>query len=156
MFAKRFFWSMRSIQFISLDKWFSMTLPQDWAEYDSEEEGTYAFFNSRQWTGNLRVTAIRSANAESTMGERLLNTTFQEKLFAKRKVLGELQCVSFFEETFGDESTLIYYWYMGKGAIILLCSFTINASILGSRSLISEVDLVEQTLASIKLLTANA
>ena len=45
--------------FTSASNWFSLNLPVNWAENEEEDEGTYAFFNKEEWSGNLRNTLLR-------------------------------------------------------------------------------------------------
>lgn len=50
---------MKSKTFTSQKGCFRLTLPVEWDESNDGEENTYSFFNSKYWTGNLRITPFR-------------------------------------------------------------------------------------------------
>ena len=144
---------MNTRKFTSQDGWFSFTLPVDWEEYDDGEEGTYAFFNSKSWTGNLRITPIRWENiadpaedkAEIFIKKRLANNKQ-----AVRIKLGEWDCVHYKQEVNEDnQSFVVYYWETGKIDSILICSFAINKVREGSKANRAELILVQQMIRSI-------
>lgn len=49
---------MNCWEFPSANGWFSTTLLENWSEYEDDDE-TYAFFNTTEWGGNLRITLLR-------------------------------------------------------------------------------------------------
>jgi hypothetical protein len=105
--------------------WFTLALPEDWDEYDGEEEGTSTFFNSKSWSGNLRVSAIQLERNKNVV--EFLQNRFTERRDASQFKLGDKSCISYkeYSEQDGEQNTL-YWWLTGKENIIFLCSFTIN------------------------------
>ena len=37
---------------------YSIKLPENWSEYETDENNTNAFFDTIKWTGNLRITVM--------------------------------------------------------------------------------------------------
>jgi hypothetical protein len=141
--------------FTSKGGWFSITLPVDWEAYDDGDEGTSAFFNSKSWTGNLRITPIRLENiadptedkAAKVIKERLANNKQAVKI-----KLGEWDCVHYKQKTReGDRSFVLYYWETGKMDCILICSFAIDEKRDGCRANRAELILVQQMIRSITI-----
>ena len=146
---------MNSKTFTSKGGWFSLTLPVDWEEYDDGEEGTSAFFNSKSWTGNLRITPVRLENiadptedkAAKFIKERLANNRQAVKIN-----LGEWDCVHYKQEVSeNDQSFVLYYWETGKINSILICSFAIIKERDGSRANRAELILVQKMIRSITI-----
>jgi len=144
---------MNSKNFTSQDGWFSFALPVDWDEYDDGEEGTYAFFNSKSWTGNLRITPIRWENSPGPTEDRA--TEFIKKRLASNKQafkikLGDWYCVHYRKEIKDhDESFVVYYWETGKTDSVLICSFTIYKSGEDSKANRAQLILVQSMIRSI-------
>ena len=143
---------MKENNFISASGWFSLALPKDWVEYESEEEGTYAFFNSKSWTGNLRITPLRSSNSEDNMALSVSRSTLKEHQGAREMQLGELMAVSYKTYTKDAEQLVMYFWMAGKMNYVFTCSFTIDKAIDGSRKNNKELKLVEGIISSIRIL----
>jgi hypothetical protein len=139
-------------KFISEDNWFTMSLPDDWDEYDDGDEGTYAFFNSKNWTGNLRITPLRSSNVDRDMASDLLKSGLEENEEAKQISLGELKAAFYKVYTIQEgEEFVNYYWYTGKRNTALICSFTINKKNEGTAENTRELQLVETIIAGIQI-----
>ena len=146
---------MNSKTFTSKGGWFNITLAVDWEEYDDGEKGTSAFYNSKSWTGNLRITPIRLENiadptedkAAKVIKERLANNKQAVKI-----KLGEWDCVHYKQEVReGDQFFVLYYWETGKIDSILICSFAINKKREGSRANRAELILVQKMIRSITI-----
>ena len=146
---------MNSRNFTSPGNWFSFTLPVDWEEYDDGEEGTYAFFNSKSWTGNLRITPIRWENIPDSSEDKAA-IFIKERLASNKQAvkikLGEWDCVHYKQEVNeNDQSFVVYYWETGKVDSILICSFAINKKSEGSRANRAELILVQKMIRSITI-----
>ena len=144
---------MNTRNFTSQDGWFSLILPVDWDEYNDGEEGTHAFFNSKSWTGNLRITPIRWENTAGPIEDKAAK--FIKKRLADNKqavkiILGNWNCVHYKKEIKeGANSFVVYYWETGKADSILICSFTIDKKRDDSRANRAELILVQSMIRSI-------
>lgn len=121
---------MKSKTFTSPAGWFSLTLPREWDEYDDGEDGTFAFFNSKKWTGNLRITPFRWAKVENSIVDQAAAHIERELLQnseAKRISWGPWLRAHYRETINQDEDMLISYnWLIGHSNNLFLCSFTID------------------------------
>ena len=146
---------MNSKNFTSPGGWFSFTLPVDWEEYDDGEKGTYAFFNSKSWTGNLRITPIRWEKMPDPTEDKAAK--FIKKRLASNKQavkikLGDWDCVHYKKEIKEDnKSFIVYYWETGKIDSILICSFTIDKKREDSKANRAELILVQRMIRSINI-----
>ena len=146
---------MNSKNFTSPGGWFSFTLAVDWKEYNDGEEGTYAFFNYKCWTDNLRITPIRWENITDPTEDKA--EKFIKKRLATNKQainikLGDWDCVHYNKEVKeGDESFVVYYWETGKADSILICSFTIHKERKDSKVNRAELILVQKMIRSITI-----
>jgi hypothetical protein len=117
---------MRSKTFTSKDGWYKLTLPANWEEYDDKDDSTHAFFNSKSWTGNLRITTLHWENRanEDKTGEMILEEV-QENAGATLMKMGEFDCAHYktITEDSGEEMVM-YYWTFGKNNNLFVCSFT--------------------------------
>ena len=146
---------MNSRTFTSQCGWFSFTLSADWEEYDDGEEGTYAFFNPKAWTGNLRITPIRWDNiadpAEDGIAKFIKKRLDNNKQAFKTK-LGDWDCVHYRKDVEeDDEPFVVYYWETGKTNTILICSFTIDKKREGGKANRAELILVQNMIRSINI-----
>ena len=120
---------MTSKTFTSPNGWFSLKLPANWDEYD-DEEGTSAFFNSKSWTGNFRVTPIRwtgLADPNEDKAAKYILAELKENKIATKVKLGNYDCAFYKNELIQDDTQfIIYYWTTGKGNTAFICSFTID------------------------------
>ncbi len=141
---------MKTKTFTSKDRWYSLTLPANWDEYDDGDEGTHAFFNSKSWTGNLRITTLHWENRanEDKAGE-LIKEEIQENEGATLIKVGEFDCAHYKTKAEDNgEVTTIYYWTFGKNNNLLICSFTTDDQHERDKKAIEEV---ENIIKSIKI-----
>jgi hypothetical protein len=136
--------------FHSPNKWFSISLPGHWAEYDSEDDGTYAFFNTEKWSGNLRITPLRNSGEKKDMVTVLLSSALENNSTAQRIALGGMEAVKSVEND-DEENLTIYRWDVGKDEMAFLCSFTTDHEHAGLSEFITELETVERIIASIKI-----
>lgn len=132
-----------------------MHFPDDWEEYNAEEEGTYAFFNVREWTGNFRISPLRYSGKTFPKENKPL-TFLEEELAnhegAKRVKLGELEWVHYKKEVEQDSGDLVmYHWSASKKNILFLCSFTVSKSAVGTEANNAALETVEDMIKSIKV-----
>ena len=101
---------MRSKVFLSSNGWFSMKLPDEWEEYEDDNEGTYAFFNTKSWSGNLRITPLRISNADNNMVVEFLKSELEKNEGALQINIEKHTIVSF--KTYSTQNAkefVIYY-----------------------------------------------
>lgn len=145
---------------ISENGWFSLTLPANWEEYNDGEEGTYAFFNTTIWTGNLRISPFRWTEVidpnEDKAGQ-FIKEELSSNEGATQIMLGDLNCVQYKKDILQDKDELLmYYWVTGKNESLFICSFTINKKDEQTKQNISELKIVEDIIKSIQInLTAQ-
>ena len=141
--------------FTSQSGWFNLSLPADWSEYDDDEEGTYAFFNSKSWTGNFRITPIRweqVADSNEDKAAKFVAKRITETEGATKIMLGDFECVYYKREMKQDnDSLVIYYWITGKKQNLFICSFTINKEQESTKQNEDELRIVEKIIKSIKI-----
>ena len=119
MGVKRIPNKMNGQRFVS-EYGYSIVLPNDWAEYDLEDEkNTNGFFDASGWTGNLRITPlnVQVKSPENFIKNDILENDFTE-LFWK-----EMKCYHFSESS---NDLYVYYWYLIESNKIYVCSFTIE------------------------------
>ncbi|MBF6640221.1 DUF3805 domain-containing protein [Flavobacterium sp. J49] len=100
---------------------YSILLPENWSEYE-DEENTNAFFDSKEWTGNLRITPIKidaNKNAELLKSEM---ESFNGKAEPFKTKTG-FEGLKYSEKSNKD---FIYYWYIIAQNKMFICSFTID------------------------------
>jgi len=110
---------MRGQKFVS-EYGYSIILPDNWNEYDLEnEKNTNGFFDTSEWTGNLRVTCLNFQidNPYDFIKNELAETDFTE--LAWDKIRG-------FHYSEASDDLYIYYWYLIENKKIYVCSFTID------------------------------
>lgn len=136
--------------FLSPDNWYSLEIPSNWAEYD-DEDNVSAFFNSEEWTGNLRITAFRwPVDVEVDKAFEYIASELDENPGAIRIKLGEMEAAFYTKEAAND--CIIYYWVTGKGINLFLCSFTIDKSSFNTIRNEEELTVIETMLSSLKIL----
>jgi len=138
--------------FTSDNNWFSLRLPENWAEYD-DEENTFAFFNTEKWSGNLRFTHFRSLNVEEGIDEanQLIHSRLSSKPNALLIKLHEWDAAFYRQETI-SEDCIIYYWITGLKNDWFICSFTFDKPFLSTDWHNNEVIVVGEILSSIKII----
>ena len=55
---------------------YSINIPENWSEYETDEKNTNAFFDTTKWTGNLRITPM---NYEIKNSKEILSEILIEK-----------------------------------------------------------------------------
>lgn len=155
LIAVLFTWQHISAQvFTSPDKSFSIALPPSWAEYDSEEEGTYAFFNpTRDWTGNLRMTPLKGQKEGGDLGATVREIQLEKYPGARTMKLGNLDVVTYTSESLQDNTALVIYSRVtGNKTTALICTFTIEKKDQRSIEMKNELKIVENIISNIKFL----
>lgn len=146
---------MNSKIFISSLGWFSLMLPSDWEEYDDDEEGTYAFFNAKSWSGNFRVTPIRwknIADPEEDKSAKYIAEEIFENEGATRIKLGKYECAYYKKNVVQDaKEHVMHYWTTGKRNILFICSFTIDKEQEQTERHKIELEIVQNIIRSIKI-----
>jgi len=128
-----------------------LELPQDWSEYDSENEGTYAFFNTKEWSGNLRITPFRFENNGGEKNEAI--NVIQSELVDKPGAV--LMTVKSWDAAFyieADEENMIYYWVTGFKNSLFLISFTFDNDAKGTLQHKTTLETVTQILNTIEII----
>ena len=137
--------------FTTLGEEYSWTLPSNWEQY--EEEGSYAFFNTTSWTGNLRITPMvlqeRSGVQKSNVS-RYIEDEISENKHAVKIDLGEYEC-AFYKSGTRDDDCIIYYWITGKENTLFACTFTIDKEQELSEENEMELNVIRQVIASIRI-----
>ncbi|MBV8389725.1 MAG: DUF3805 domain-containing protein [Mucilaginibacter sp.] len=134
-------------KFTSSDDWFSTKLPENWAEYD-DEIGTAAFFNTKQWSGNLRITPVRLA--ETDIDKTPVTVSLYDNQNALVVKLGDW-VAEFFSEPSSDDC-IIYYWTIGSKSMWFMCSFTIDKKFFNTETNEKELAVVEGIISKIEIL----
>jgi len=99
---------------------YSIILPDNWNEYELEDEkNTNGFFDTSGWTGNLRVTKlnIKIDNPTEFIKSELTDRNTKELNWDKTKA---------FSYSEASDDLWIYYWYLIENSKVYICSFTID------------------------------
>lgn len=98
---------------------YSMNLPENWSEYETDEKNTNAFFDTTKWTGNLRITPIdyKVKNTKEFYRETLAKNNGQDLNW------NNIYGIHYFEIEKDQE---IHYWYLIEKNKSYICSFTIG------------------------------
>lgn len=144
-------------QFIAPDESFTLMLPDEWDEYELEdEENTFGFFNSasENWMGNFRLTPHKlGGGTEPPEGRagNLIAGELEENKSAVKVKLGNYDAAHYKEsyDEDGQEYT-IYYWVAGRKDDFFMCSFTINKEQEGTAENQTELETVQNIIASIQ------
>jgi hypothetical protein len=109
---------------------FTLKLPVEWEEYDDGEESTFAFFNSKSWTGNLRITPLSWTAPEGTDNPKaaeFIEDELTQNEGAVRLKLDRFDCAHFKKDVDQDgDKWVMYYWIIGKENNLFICSLTID------------------------------
>lgn len=135
------------------DKNYSWTIPTHWSEYDDGEDSTYAFFNTAQWTGNLRITPVilkENPQVKNIGVTRLIGEEIENNKGAYKPQLGKYDCACYKTET-SEPDQVIYYWTTGRENTLLICSFTIDKEQENSKLNENELEVVRQIITSINI-----
>jgi len=132
-------------EFTSSNNWFSTKLPKNWSEYE-DEEGTYAFFNTDEWSGNLRITPYRWPD-DSDKAPEYIKDELNDNPNAVAIKIGDWDAAFYSKEAKDD--CLIYFWAMGIRNHLFLCSFTVDKNMVGTEKHDKELNIVENVLNNI-------
>jgi hypothetical protein len=134
-------------EFNSINGWFSTKLPGNWSEYD-DDEGTYAFFNTIEWSGNLRITPVRLSSTKIDKTPTIITPDNNPNTTVIK--LGAW-IANFYSERSSD-GCIIYYWVIGSTSIWFMCSFTINEEFFNTDRNTKELAVVEEVISNIEIL----
>lgn len=144
----------KSKEFEAPDRKFKFILPADWEEYDDGEENTYAFFNEKTWTGNLRITPIsREAGADQKGNEpgNLLESELSDNKGAVRLKLGQFDCVHYRKAINQEgEELIMFYWIVMQRNRLFVCSLTVDKTRADQPAYRSIIEEVPQIIESIE------
>ncbi len=132
---------------------FSLTLPDEWEEYDDESEDSFAFFNAVNWTGNLRITPFSwqsSIDPNENKAAQYILDELLENPGAVKITLKNFDCAFYKKSLLQDgDDLIIYYWILGDKNELYLCSFTIDRKNEQSNQNVIELETVQSILESI-------
>ena len=141
--------------FTSLNRHLSLTLPADWEEYNDGEESTSAFFNSKSWTGNFRVTPFhwrKPAGETEDQAAEFVQDELNDNPGASRFKIGEYDCAHYKKDIVQDgEQLVIYYWAFGWKNSLFICSFTIVKNQDNTTQNQTGLQTIQSIIASIKI-----
>ncbi|QIG88553.1 DUF3805 domain-containing protein [Chryseobacterium sp. POL2] len=121
---------------------YSLKLPENWNEYETEEKSTNAFFDTIKWTGNLRITLM---NYNIDNPDNFLNKILIEKEGENinwKNIRG-----IYYVETKNNEE--MNYWYLIENNKFFICSFLVG-NLKGKKEIENELIKVENTLKTLK------
>lgn len=123
---------------------YSIILPENWSEYELEGEvNTNGFFDTSEWTGNLRITVlnIQVDRPIEFVRSQFIGTDCKELTWNNSKAF-------FYTEDADDLH--ICYWYVIENMKIYLCSFAIDIEDKESEKKQVELLKVEKILKSLR------
>lgn len=125
---------------------YTIQLPKNWEEYE-DEKNTDAFFNTTEWTGNLRLTPITIDQTKSVqlLKNEAASLNGKAILFTTKSGFEGLK----FTEENGED--YMYYWYVYAKDKMFICSFTIDTNQKDSNKNKEELLLVSGIINSLKL-----
>lgn len=136
-------------KFTSAAGWFSTLLPDNWSEYD-DDEGTYAFFNTDKWSGNLRITPNKWENSsDPDIARAIIAGELKSNPKAVATKIGNWDAAFYSQK--GSDETLNYFWTTGTQNFIFICSFSVNIAFLGTDAHDKELCIVEKILCNIEI-----
>ena len=120
---------------------YSLYLPENWSEYETDEKNTNAFFDTTKWTGNLRITPLKYEidDAENFLNKKL--TEIQVPKFYWNNSVG----IYYVEESPDDT---LHYWHLIHKKRLYICSFTIGN--INENEIDDEIHKVEEILKTIE------
>lgn len=121
---------------------YALNLPETWSEYITDEEKTNAFFNTKKWTGNLRITPTN---------HQFQNPDFLNELRIENNAT-EIMWNNIHGIQYNDNNEGIYYWYLIVENTLFLCSFTLG-DLPNTIDIQNELLIVESILKTIKKIT---
>ena len=98
---------------------YSMNLPENWSEYETDEKNTNAFFDNTKWTGNLRITPLdyKVKSSKEFLREMLAENNGQNLNW------NNIHGIHYVEN---EKDEIIHYWYLIEKNKFYICSFTIG------------------------------
>jgi hypothetical protein len=132
---------MEKNQFIS-EYNYSIILPENWSEYESDEKNTNAFFDTTNWTGNLRITPLNYyiKNPKEYLEKNKIEK--KAELFDWKNIQG----IYFVDNSSNNE---INYWFIIENNRLFICSFFIG-QLNGKEEIEKELNKVEIILKTLK------
>ena len=121
---------------------YSINIPENWSEYETDEKNTNAFFNTTQWTGNLRITPM---NYEIKNSKDFLKEILREEN-GQHIDWNNIRGIYYVRNKINEE---INYWYLIENNKLYICSFTVGNLIRKTEKEI-ELNKVTEILKSIK------
>jgi len=121
---------------------YSVNIPENWSEYETDEKNTNAFFDTTKWTGNLRITPMNYEvkNSKEFLSEKLAENNAQNIDWKNIRGIYYVE---------NQENEEINYWYLIENNKLYICSFTVGN--LNAKSEIEiELNKVAEILKSIK------
>jgi hypothetical protein len=146
--------------FIADNKLFKLDLPEDWDQYDDEDDddNAYAFFNAKspEWRGNLRITLFIGkplSGKASSMVSDIIESQLYENDKAERIKIANFDCAHYKDQIEDDDEELsIWYWTFGVDNILFICSFTAPGYEQTPQQQMTGFDVAEKILHSIQIL----
>lgn len=118
-------------------------LPEKWAEYE-DDENVNAFFDTENWTGNLRITVIE---VNKNIDDNYIEEEFKSRPKAKKIITqNSLTGLKYTEES---QDGLMYYWQIFHENKLFICSFILNPENDNNLNK-TEIEKVEKIIYSIK------
>ena len=126
---------------------YPIELPENWAEYD-DEKNVNAFFNTSEWTGNLRITPLKVDRNESAefLKKELERPSGKVKPFKTKTGFEGLR----YSEN-GNKDEFMYYWFIIANEKMFICSFTIDLDKKDTKENQMELTILTEIVSSIKL-----
>lgn len=122
---------------------YSIMLPEKWAEYE-DDENVNAFFDTENWTGNLRITVIE---VNKNIDDNYIEEEFKSRPKAKKIITqNSLTGLKYTEES---QDGLMYYWQIFHENKLFICSFILNPENDNNLNK-TEIEKVEKIIYSIK------
>ncbi len=134
--------------FTSEDNSFSLVLPENWSKYE-DDDNVSAFFNTEEWSGNLRITLI-PLEGKFDQVRNLIQSEINDNPNAILTKIGQWDAAFYSQEVSND--CLVYFWSIGIINNLVVCSLTIDKSMLASNKHTNELKIVEKILSSIKII----
>ena len=121
---------------------YSIKLPENWSEYETDEKNTNAFFDTTKWTGNLRISPM---NFDIKNQDEYLNKLLSEKE-AEKFEWKNIKGIYFIENKNNED---INYWFLIQNNKLFICSFIIG-HLNGKTEIENELNKVDNILKTLK------
>jgi hypothetical protein len=141
-------------QFVSPDERLLLMLPELWEQYDDGDENTYAFFDTQQWSGNLRITPFywpETGDDGRDRAQEFVDDEFNDNENAIRLKIGGFDGAHYKKGIQQDgDDLVVYYWTFGHKDNLFICSFTIDQSQEDNLESREALSIVSKILGSVK------